>query len=110
VEVSPGQETLVQKINHDVHERLNVISPALVITSAAVETCKEEIATKLLSINFLNMTTIFIEVSTGQTKVDEINQRGVFVPDQNVIQLQIIVNITHFMQNANSFYLNYKKW
>jgi hypothetical protein len=20
------------------------------------------------------------------------------------------VNITHFMQNANSFYLNYKKW
>jgi hypothetical protein len=97
VKVSPRQITFIEEVNHDVHEGLNIISPTLIISPATIETSKQEVATKLLSVNLLHMSPILVEVPASQSKIDEINQRWVLVPDQNIIKLQVIMDITHFM-------------
>lgn len=60
VEVSPWQITLVQEINHNVHQRLDIVSSALVVSPATVETREQEVTTELLCVDLLDVCAIFI--------------------------------------------------
>ena len=108
MKVAPGQITFIEEINHDVHQRLNIISPALIISPATIETGKQKVAAKLLSVYLLDMSLILVKVPASQSKIDQINQRWVFVPYQNVVKLKVIMDIAHFVQNTNTFDLRNK--
>ena len=70
VEISPGQEALVQQIDHYVHDRLDVIPSALVVAPARVEGCEQEVPGEFLCVNFLHVRAVIVKVSASEPKIN----------------------------------------
>jgi len=65
VKVTPRQIVFVQKVNHDEKTALDVISPALVVTAARVQTGEQEVARELLDILLCNMLALLVQKLLG---------------------------------------------
>ena len=60
--ISPRQLVFVQQVNHDVHEGLHVVSPALADAGAAVETGEHKVTHEGVEELLLDMGSIWIKI------------------------------------------------
>ena len=93
-EVRPGQLVLVKQVDHDVHERLDVVSAGLNSAAASVKTGELEVSGEALFCLLLDMFSIIIDKPLRDTKVDQVNGGGVLVAHQDIVQLQVVVDVT----------------
>ena len=93
VEVGPGQLLVVDEVNKNVKGRFYVISARLGISTARIERREKEVAAELVQLLLLNVPSVnWRQIGRGQSKVDQIDNIRVLVPDKNVLQLNVIVD------------------
>lgn len=78
-----------------VHSWFNIVSTRFVVASAGVEGGEEEVAREFLYVFFLDVDSlgfVFVEL-LAESEINQVNSFWVFVADQNVLQLQVVVDI-----------------
>lgn len=105
MKIRPWQGAIIYQVHHYKNYRLDVVPPRLVVATTAIQTREFKITRELFKVLFEYVRAIFILILDGETKIDQVHNLWVNQTDQNIFGLDIIMNISEFVNLSYSLNL-----
>lgn len=98
LEVVPRQVAFIQQVDHQVKDRLHIVTAWLVVAATRIQGGEEKVTAKLVHEFFFNMRSIIVQVLLGKAEVNQVLEIRVVESNYDVFELNVIVDEAQLVQ------------